>query len=148
MAVAADLLIFMWVYTVLPPKHQKASRKALIRGSLIAAVAFEVLKFALTFILPKVLSGATGAVFGPIVGLLFFFNLVATVFLFVGAWIATSEDPAKRNAWAEYRKGLRERGAILEPAVVVKDVVSKPKVLGILGLGAALGFGAALRRKR
>ncbi len=146
-AVVADLLIFMWVYTVLPPAHQKATRQALFRGSLIAAIAFEVLKFALTFILPKVLTGTTGAVFGPIVGLLFFFNLVATVVLFVAAWIATSEDPAKKNAWADYRARQNEVGPILEPAVVVNDSVSKPKIVGLLGLGAALGFGAALRRR-
>ena len=89
LAVAADVLIFMWVYSVLPPEGMKAPRGALVRGSIIAAVVFELLKFALTNLLPGVLSGgASAAVFGPIIGLLAFFNLVATTVLFVAAWIA------------------------------------------------------------
>ena len=36
------------------------------------------------------LSSATAKIFGPIIGILIFFNLVATVVLFLAAWIATS----------------------------------------------------------
>lgn len=143
LAIAADVLIFMWVYSMLPPKHMKGTREALIRGSLIAAVGFEVLKFALTNILPNALSGgASGAVFGPIIGLLAFFNLVATLVLFTAAWISTAEGgPRKKDP------DDAEANAIQEPAVIVHEVVSRPKVGVLLGVGAVLGFGWSRRRR-
>ena len=88
-AVAADTLIFLWVYYVLAPHNFKPDRGPLIRGAIMTAVAFEVLKVALTFLLPLLLSSATAKLFGPFIGLLFFFNLAATVVMFVAAWIAT-----------------------------------------------------------
>ena len=95
LAVAADMAIFLGVYRVLPPRRYPAKRKALLRGSAAAAIAFEVLKFALTYILPTLLRSATARIFGPIIGLLIFFNLAATVVLFIAAWIATSSgNPA------------------------------------------------------
>ena len=143
LAIAADVLIFLWVYSVLPPKHMKGTRKALVRGAIIAAVGFEVLKFALTTILPGALSGgATGKVFGPIIGLLAFFNLVATLVLFVAAWISTADGgPAKKEV------DPADAPDVLEPAVVVHDQVSKPKLLGMLSVGAILGVGWSRRRR-
>jgi membrane protein len=141
LAMAADVLIFMWVYTMLPPRNMRAPRKALIRGSVIAAVAFEILKFALTFVLPKLTKSATAQVFGSIIGLLFFFNLAATLVLFVAAWISTA-DGGPRSELVE-----AEDLEVLEPAVVVHEIVSKPKVVGLLGVGALLGWGWSRRRR-
>ncbi|WP_157695569.1 inner membrane protein YhjD [Nakamurella panacisegetis] len=95
LAVAADMALFLGVYRVLPPKRYPAKRKALLRGAAAAAIAFEVLKFALTYVLPTLLRSATARIFGPVIGLLIFFNLAATVVLFIAAWIATSSgNPA------------------------------------------------------
>ncbi len=142
MAMAADVLIFMWVYTILPPRNQKGTRKALIRGSIIAAVGFEIFKFALTYLLPKVTSSATGQIFGSIIGLLFFFNITATMVLIVAAWISTSEGgPRKRDV------DPTERAEVPEPAVVVREALSAPKVAGLLGVGAILGWGWSRRRR-
>ena len=93
LAVAADVLIFLWVYYVLAPRNLKPSRGPLIRGSIMTAVAFEILKVALTFLLPLLLSSATAKLFGPFIGLLFFFNFAATVVMFAAAWIATDPTP-------------------------------------------------------
>jgi membrane protein len=90
LAVLADMAIFLGIYRVLPPKGYRAKRKALLRGAAAAAVAFELLKFALTLLLPTLLRSTTAKIFGPIIGLLIFFNLAATVVLFMAAWIATS----------------------------------------------------------
>ena len=143
LAVAADVLIFMWVYSVLPPKGMKGTRKALVRGSLIAAVGFEVLKFALTNILPSALSGgASGKVFGPIIGLLAFFNLVATLVLFTAAWISTAEGgPEKKESDGG------DLDQVGDPAVIVREVVSRPQMGVLLGVGAVLGFGWSRRRR-
>ena len=144
-AIAADVFIFAWVYTALPPSEQRASRTALLRGALMAAVGFEALKFALTFFLPKVVNNAAGAAFGPIIGLLFFFNLVATVVLFVAAWIATSPGG---NGDPDRKKPDSAAGAVPPPAVVVGESVSRPKAIGFVGVGTILGLGLAARRRR
>ncbi len=140
LAMAADVLIFMWVYTILPPRNMKAPRKALIRGSIIAAVAFEILKLALT-LFPGLLNSATAKLFGPIIGLLFFFNITATMVLFVAAWIATSPGgPAKEQTDSAEDEAPRA-------IVVTRDVVAAPKVAGWLGLGALLGWGWGRRQR-
>ncbi len=140
-AMAADVLIFMWVYTILPPRNQKGTRSALVRGSIMAAVGFEIFKFALTFLLPKVTNSATGHIFGSIIGLLFFFNITATMVLIVAAWISTAEGGP--------RKRVEERAdtEVPEPAVVVHEGVSGPTVAGLLSVGAILGIGWAKRRR-
>jgi membrane protein len=141
LAIAADVLIFLWVYSVLPPKDMKAPRPALLKGAIAAAVIFEVLKFLLTNVLAGLVAGgASAAVFGPIIGLLAFFNLAATLVLFVAAWIATSDGMAAVTE--------PEPEPVPEPAVVVHEVVSTPKVAGLLGVGAILGFGWSLSRRR
>jgi len=140
-AMIADVLIFMWVFTILPPRDQKGTRSALVRGSIMAAVGFEIFKFALTYLLPKVTSSATGHIFGSIIGLLFFFNITATMVLIVAAWISTAEGgPQKREVETPYSADVPE------PAVVIRDSVSAPRVAGLLSVGAILGIGWAKRR--
>lgn len=143
LAIGADLLIFLWVYSVIPPKHMKVPRGALVRGATFAAVGFELLKFALTNGLSSLVSGgASGAVFGPIIGLLAFFNLVATLVLFVAAWTSTSEGgPQRKDPDDEKVNNIQA------PAVIVHEVVSRPKVGVLLGVGAVLGFGWSRRRR-
>jgi membrane protein len=141
LAVAADVLIFLWVYSVLPPKDLKAPRSPLVKGAIAAAVLFEVLKFLLTNVLASLVAGgSSAAVFGPIIGLLAFFNLAATLVLFIAAWIATSDSMA---ASAE-----PDPEEVPPPAVVVHEVVSRPKAAGLLGVGALLGWGFSRTRRR
>jgi membrane protein len=143
LAIAADLLIFLWVYSVIPPKNMKVPRGALVRGATFAAVGFELLKFALTNGLSSLVSGgASGAVFGPIIGLLAFFNLVATLVLFVAAWTSTSRGGPQKKEDDD-----AEANSLQEPAVIVHEVVSRPKVGVLLGVGAVLGFGWSHRRR-
>ncbi len=143
LAIAADLLIFLWVYSVIPPKDMKVPRRALVRGAIFAAVGFELLKFALTNGLAKLVSGgSSGAVFGPIIGLLAFFNLVATLVLFVAAWTSTSDGGPQKKT----EDGMDDAG-VPEPAVVVRDAVSGPRMAGLLGVGALMGIGWSRRRR-
>jgi membrane protein len=94
LAVAADILIFLWLYQVLSPRHLKPGRKPLLRGAIALSAAFEILKLAFTVILPLLLTSTTAKLFGQIIGLLIFFNLVATVILYTAAWIATTPGQA------------------------------------------------------
>lgn len=143
LAIAADLLIFLWVYSVIPPQNMKVPRAVLVRGSIFAAVGFELLKFALTNGLSALVSGgSSGAVFGPIIGLLAFFNLVATLVLFVAAWTSTSHGgPTKEEDETD------QGGTVVPPTVIVREVASKPRLGAMLGVGALLGIGWSRRRK-
>jgi len=139
-AMAADILIFLWVYTVLPGKALRSPMKARLRGSILAAIGFEVLKFALLNILPNVTERSlTAQIFGQVIGLLFFFNLVAQLVLFVAAWIATAEGGP------ELDDGPLEE--VPEATVVVRKDVSPSRVAALVGVGAAVGWGAARRRR-
>lgn len=141
LAIAADVLIFLWIYSVLPPKDLKAPRSSLLKGAIAAAVLFEVLKFLLTGVLaPLVAGGSSAAVFGPIIGLLAFFNLAATLVLFVAAWIATSNGMAAASE--------PDPDEVPQPAVVVHEVVSRPRTAGLLSLGALVGWGFSRTRRR
>jgi membrane protein len=140
-AMAADVLIFMWVYTVLPPKSQRSPFKARLRGSIIAAIGFEILKYALTTILPAFTSTSrTAVIFGPIIGLLFFFNLVAQLVLFVAAWVATADGGADDDD----DEPLPE---VPEASFIVRKEPSRVRSAALLGVGAALGWGAGRRKE-
>ena len=94
LAIAADVLIFAWLYQVLSPRHLKPGRRPLFQGAIAVSAGFEILKLAFTVILPLLLTSTTAKLFGQVIGLLFFFNLVATVVLFVAAFIATTPGQA------------------------------------------------------
>ncbi len=139
-AMAADVLIFMWVYTMLPGKDLRSPFKARLRGSILAAIGFEILKYALIVLLPEAGSTSkTAAIFGPVIGLLFFFNLVAQLVLFVAAWIATAEGGPELDE--------RPLPEVPEATLLVRKDVSTTRKAALVGVGAAVGWGVG-RRKR
>lgn len=139
-AMAADVLIFMWVYTVLPGKQLRSPLKARLRGSILAAVGFEILKYALIVLLPgAATTSRTAAIFGPVIALLFFFNLVAQLVLFVAAWIATADGGPEIDD-----EPLPE---VPEATTVVRKDASPTTAVALVGVGAAVGWGAARRRR-
>lgn len=100
-AIAADMLIFGWLYAALPYREYRADRRTLLIGSLAMAVCFEILKAALTILVSRSSSSPTAAVFGSVIGLLLFFNLVARAFLTIAAWLATAERDTARTSASE-----------------------------------------------
>jgi membrane protein len=91
LAIAASTQTFACVYTILPEREHRADRRTLLKGSLAMAVVFEILKAALTLLVTRMVSSPSGKVFGAIIGLLLFFNLVARALLMIAAWMATAE---------------------------------------------------------
>lgn len=99
-SVSANYIMFLWIFWALP-KH-KPNKKALLRGTLIAAIGFEVIKFVMTITVPNLIKSPSGAAFGSIIALLAFFYFFARLTLFCAAWIATAEyPPTKENADSE-----------------------------------------------
>lgn len=93
-SVFANYLLFFWIFWRLP--RHRPRRKALIRGTLIAAIGFEVIKIVMTYTLPSLVKSPSGAAFGSVLGLMAFFYFFARLTLFCAAWIATAhykDDP-------------------------------------------------------
>lgn len=98
-SIFANYLLFLWIFWILP--RHKPRKKALLRGTLLAAIGFEVIKFIMTLTLPKLASSPSGAAFGSVLGLMAFFYFFARLTLFCAAWIATAQyknDPPVKTA--------------------------------------------------
>nr|WP_310617107.1 inner membrane protein YhjD [Pantoea cypripedii] len=87
-SIVANYLLFLWIFWILP--RHKPRKKALFRGTLLAAIGFEVIKFVMTITLPKLATSPSGAAFGSVLGLMAFFYFFARLTLFCAAWIATA----------------------------------------------------------
>lgn len=88
-SILANYLLFLWIFWILP--RHKPRKKALLRGTLLAAIGFEVIKFIMTLTLPKLATSPSGAAFGSVLGLMAFFYFFARLTLFCAAWIATAQ---------------------------------------------------------
>lgn len=103
-SVMANYLLFLWIFWILP--RHKPRKKALFRGTLLAAIGFEVIKFVMTLTLPKLATSPSGAAFGSVLGLMAFFYFFARLTLFCAAWIATAQykdDPQMPEAGSASR---------------------------------------------
>lgn len=88
-SIFANYLLFFWIFWRLP--RQRPRKKALIRGTFIAAVGFEAIKMIMTWTLPTLVKSPSGAAFGSVLGLMAFFYFFARLTLFCAAWIATAD---------------------------------------------------------
>lgn len=140
LAIAADVIIFAWFYRMMRIPDYTPPKGAVLKGAVIVAVGFEVLKVAMTFLAPRLGNSPSAVVFGNIILLLFFFNLVAKLVLFVGAWIGTAEKPQSHEELPE----------IPGPAVTVGATATHQRSAGLLGAGAGAvaGFLAGRRGRR
>lgn len=98
-SISANYLLFLWILWILP-RHQP-KRISLIKGTLIAAIGFEILKSVMTWMLPRIASSPSGAAFGSVIGLMAFFYFFARLTLFCAAWIATDGPNIRKKQRAE-----------------------------------------------
>lgn len=96
LSIVANWLVFLWVLTKLP--RERVDVRSAVKGALAAAIGFEVLKQLGAIYLNTVTNSPTGALFGPVIGLLVFANLVARFLLFITAWTATASPGTARSA--------------------------------------------------
>jgi membrane protein len=140
LSLAANWLVFLWVLSRLP--RQRVNARSAVRGALFAAVGFEILKQLASIYLGLVGGSATGAIFGPVIGLMLFANLVARLLLFVTAWTAT----AREN---EVRVPPPAPGpAIIRPTVRVQRAPRLPESATLVGAGVVLGALLGRNRRR
>jgi membrane protein len=88
-SVAGMWLVFLWVIARLPRKPVPLRRA--MRAAWFGAVGFEFLKQGFAIYLDSVTSSPTGAVFGPVIGLMVFAYFVSRFLLFLTAWAAAAD---------------------------------------------------------
>lgn len=139
LGLAANWLVFLWVLSRLP--RQKVSAKSAVRGALFASVGFEILKQLATIYLGLVGGSPTGALFGPIIGLLLFANLVSRLLLFVTAWTATARDNLRPEVPSP------PAPVVIRPTVEVHNG-HRTRDAALLGVGALVGVLWGRTRRR
>lgn len=93
-SIMANYFMFLWIFWILP--KPRPNTKAVLKGTLLAAIGFEVIKFIMTITLPQLAKSPSGAAFGSIIGLMAFFYFFARLTLFCAAWIATAQENQRK----------------------------------------------------
>lgn len=165
-SVVAATVLFLYLFWTLA--GNKLPRREWILGSLMAGVGLLVLQ-SLAGLITRMFSGNMSAqIFGPLIVIMLFFNLYATLIMFTAAWIGTSkvpepvveEDPVVVVAApAPVRGPVPERATgrligteptladvpVPDPDILVpQDVAARGVRVGAAvgyGLGAATGLG-------
>lgn len=140
LALAANWLVFLWVLSRLP--RERVSARSAMKGALAAAVGFEVLKQVFTIYLETVLASPAASIFGSIIGLLLFANVVSRFLLFITAWTAT----ARENIITA--PPVPPPPAVISPRVVVHKGPNVRSTVGLFGAGALLGLLLGNRKRR
>lgn len=89
-SITSNYLMFLFMFVVLPKR--RSAKRPLFLGTLIAAIGFELIKYAMGVLLPRLSDSPSGAAFGSIIGLMAFFYFFARLTLFCAAWIATAKE--------------------------------------------------------
>ncbi|GAA1326993.1 inner membrane protein YhjD [Pseudonocardia xinjiangensis] len=132
LGLVANWFIFLWVIARLPREH--ATLRSAAKAALLGAVGFEVLKQVMTYYLASVTTSPSGAIFGPLLGLLVFAFFVSRFILFVTAWAATADENEQE-----------EPAPVPGPAVIRSEVTvhsgpTRGTAAGLLGAGLVTGL--------
>ena len=164
LALIADTLLFMWLFARLP--RRPVRYKTVLRGAVMAAVGYEILKVVGTTYIAGVTSNPTYGPFAAAVGLLIWMDLVSRFLLLSAAWTATGKQPAGADGRGDsepqdgYAVPVAERpvdgrdglGPLPDNGVRPAEDGRVPKpaaVAGVLvGTGAVLGAGTATAAHR
>ncbi|HTK65280.1 MAG TPA: inner membrane protein YhjD [Pseudonocardia sp.] len=143
----ANALVLLWVLARLPrePVTLRSAGKAALAGS----VGLFLINQVMVAYLGGVTNSPTGALFGPVLGLMVFIFTVSRFLLFLTAWAAT----AKENEIVMPPEPPPP--AVIQTDVVVRSGADPGTAAGLIGAGAVAGLlgggivgGRLLRRKR
>ncbi|GAA0596693.1 inner membrane protein YhjD [Kutzneria viridogrisea] len=129
----ANWLVFLWVLTSLPRYH--VGVRSAMRGAVAGAVGFELLKQIGSIYIGLIKGSPTSTVFGSVLGLLVFVNLVSRFLVFITAWTATATENLARSTEPE----PEPLPVFLRPTVRVGGSPDATAAAGLLGVGALAG---------
>jgi membrane protein len=111
LAIGGDLIIFWWLLVRLP--QMDVPTRIAVRGALLAAVGFEILKILGSYTIAHTANSPTAGPFAGIIAVLVWIQLVARLLLFACAWTATLTD--------EFRIALANQLPVKEPPVMAAE---------------------------
>jgi membrane protein len=140
----ANSLVFLWVIARLP--REPVTWRSAAKAALAGAVGFQVINQVMVFYLAEITDSPTGAVFGPVLGLMIFIFTVSRFLLFLTAWAATARENMVEAP-------VEVPGpAVIRTAVTVREGLGGGVTAGLVGAGAlagiVLGTVAGLTRRR
>lgn len=131
-AVLADMVIFGFLLLRLP--RADVPREVGLRAALLAAVGFEILKVFGTYYIARVSHSPTASIFGSIIGVLVWLNLVYRFLLYCTAWTAVATpDPLYVGPLAS---GALDNAAAsatsisLAPETTVRGTLTRDELVG------------------
>jgi membrane protein len=129
-------VLFAFLYRV--SYQQRIPRRVLFKGALTGAVGLAALQYLTSFITSLFAGNAAAQVFGPIILVMLFFNLFATLILMIAAWMATfQQQPVYRSPIA---KDVGDAPAeMAEPVPMVREAVAQQAMKVGMGTGYVLG---------
>ena len=133
-------LLFTWMVGRLPRKP--VSVATAMRAGLLAAVGFELFKQLGSIYLKIVLRSPAGAAFGPVLGLMVFGFVTASLILFATAWAATASDVLA------HERVEPPRSAVTAPRIQAGQSGNDQRSLSQLLAAMAVGAIAALTFSR
>jgi membrane protein len=143
LALLGDLLIFSWVLVRLPRASLPA--RVVFMGALLAAVGFEILKVVGTYYIARITRSPTVGVFGSVIGVLVWIDLVSRFLLYSAAWTATAlPPPTATPAPIDPEPGVGPDRPAMSPLRVAGSLFGAGAAVG----GSAVAAFSARRRRR
>jgi len=142
-AVGASLVLFLYLLVGMP--RLTMSRGVAVRGALIGAVGFEVLKLLVSGYIAGVAGKSAYGAFGVPVALLLWIYFVVRLLLFCAAWTANAQEAAEER---ENEIAAAEKAAAEPPLDVSRYAVERPHTLRryAVAVAGAIGLGVLLER--
>jgi membrane protein len=106
-----------------------------VRGAVAGSVGFEILKQVGNVYLQLIKDSPSGSVFGTLLGLLVFINLVSRFLVFITAWTATARENMARSA----DPALPPQPVVIRHSVQLGSRPDVTLTAGLLSAGALIG---------
>ena len=120
--------------------------RAVLIGSLIGSVGLAMLQFVVAYLIAVFSRNASSALFGPVIVLMLFLNIFATLVLLVAAWVGTWAVPVPEPAPAEpVERAVVDDGRV-RPEVAEHALRAGLGAGYVVGAATGAGLGALLVR--
>ncbi|MBK8446273.1 MAG: YihY/virulence factor BrkB family protein [Micropruina sp.] len=135
-SIAVGFALFAFLYRI--SFQQRVAKRIWLGGALIGTIGLAVLQYGAALIWGMFSGNAAFAVFGPIIIMMLFFNIFATLILMIAAWMATAETgPVYRSPRAADVGDLP--ADMDEPVPMVREAVAQKAMKVGMGTGYVLG---------
>ena len=136
-SLAVGFGLFAFLYAAAAPRRIP-TRHWLI-GSALGSVGLAVLQYGATLIWGTFSGNVAASIFGPIIVLMLFFNIFATLILYLAAWMATAQaGPVVRSPLAA--DVVDAPAEFAEPPVpMVREAVAQKAMKVGMGTGYVIG---------